>query len=324
MAWATSASVPSNRNATRDVEPQPRPHPQAPGRPQRRRGHREDGERARGEADVADSREGDRPGPRRRRQRPDEQRRQQDSADLPGDGGDRDGPGAEPDLAGADDHGEHEEAGEVLAGREVEPPAGEQGPDPALAQRRCAVGDLGEPARPPDRRPHRPRDDADDSVPSTIVKVNGTRRSRSGTPPVRREAHSSKEASCAGVTWGAGLGGAGARGAAGFVTAGVGAGAAAEGAGGVVGADGPSGAPAGVAAGSITTWPDSAAPAPSGISATPWSPPRSDILAPRLRTIVCVAPAAPQRVRPASLLVRSVRDFCGWSPASRPPGLFMH
>ena len=69
-----------------DVEPQPRPHPQSPGRPQRRRGHREDGERAGGEADVADSREGDRPRPRRRRQRPDEQRRQQDAADLAGDG----------------------------------------------------------------------------------------------------------------------------------------------------------------------------------------------------------------------------------------------
>ena len=32
------------------------------------------------------------------------------------------------------------------------------------------------------------------SVPITIVAVNGTRRSRSGKPPVRREAHSSNEA----------------------------------------------------------------------------------------------------------------------------------
>ena len=275
------------------------------------------------------SREGDRPGPRRRRQRPDEQRRQQDAADLPGDGGDRDGPGADPDLAGAHDQREHDEAGEVLAGGEVEPPAGEQGPDLALAQRRCAVGDLGEPAA---RQigVHTVRATTPTiSVPSTIVAVNGTRRSRSGTPPVRREAHSSKEACGAGAGWGAGLGrpgstGPGRRGLLGGrlrVRPGVGAGAAGS-------LRGPS---AGSLEGVVGITAGGTRPVDRPASRRDRSPPGPTVPPPRrpefrrLRgphlgrtswppgsgTIVCVAPACPATGSSRQPLVRSVPDFCG-------------
>ena len=143
-----------------DVEPQRRPHPQTPGRAQRRGRHGEDGERAGGEADVAHLREGHRPRPRGRREGPDQQRRQQDPADLAGDGRDRDDAAAQPHLAGPHDECEHDQAAEVLAGGQVEEPAGQQRPDLPLAQPRQAVGDLVEPRLPPDGGPHGAGDEA--------------------------------------------------------------------------------------------------------------------------------------------------------------------
>ena len=67
---------------------------------------------------------------------------------------------AQPHLAGAHDECEHDQAAEVLAGGQVEEPAGQQRPDLPLAQPRQAVGDLVEPRLPPDGGPHGAGDEA--------------------------------------------------------------------------------------------------------------------------------------------------------------------